>query len=83
MNICYKLKPDMVVFWRFNQIYIWVLKIDCNTICKKKKEIKITHTHTQKKKSDKVLKILKNFDDLSGIFLKHGASLLTTSITQL
>ena len=60
------------------------LKIDCNTICKKKKEIKITHTHTHtKKKSDKVLKILKNFDDLSGIFLKHGASLLTTSITQL
>ena len=41
--------------------------------------------------SDKVLKILKNFDeskapgidDLSGIFLKDGASLLATPITQL
>ena len=42
-------------------------------------------------KSDKVFKILKNFDesktpgidDLSGIFLKDGASLLATPITQL
>ena len=41
--------------------------------------------------SDKVLRILKNFDeskasgidDLSGIFLKDGAKLLTTPITQL
>ena len=41
--------------------------------------------------SDKVFKILKNFDeskapdidDLSGIFLKDGASLLATPITQL
>ena len=41
--------------------------------------------------SDKVIKILKNFDeskvpgidDLSGIFLKDGASLLATPITQL
>ena len=41
--------------------------------------------------SDKVFKILKNFDetkasgidDYSGIFLKDGAKLLTTPITQL
>ena len=41
--------------------------------------------------SDKVFKILKNFDesktpgidDLSGIFLKDGASLVATPITQL
>ena len=41
--------------------------------------------------SDKVFKIIKNFDeskapdidDLSGIFLKDGASLLATPITQL
>ena len=44
-----------------------------------------------KVKSDKAFKILKNFDesktpgidDLSGIFLKDGASLLATPITQL
>ena len=41
--------------------------------------------------SDRVLKIIKNFDEskapdidnLSGIFLKDGASLITTPITQL
>ena len=45
----------------------------------------------QKIESDKVLRILKHFDeskasgidDLSGIFLKNSASLLATSVTQL
>ena len=60
-----------------------------NNCCKKcNSEQKLIFANIQ---SDKVFKILKNFDetkasgigDLSGIFLKDGAKLLTTPTAQL